>query len=204
MGRENDLMILVNSLKCLIVFEKKACSLYEDVADRIDSHLVKSLMLHISLDGKKHSTVLKGVALSMPKKSWKPAELPKTMNEAWRSIDAFQVELSNVDAIPESELSNLCAQLTELENSFAVEYNSLLQLSTLELLSEELNSSYKISLETLKTILFEILHDEEYHKEILGMVVGLVEDKEEEKIDNTPTVRFRNPDAWSRPMPMTT
>ena len=203
MGNENDLLGFMNSLKCLIVFEKKTCSLYEDVAEGVNSPLIKSLLLHISLDCQKHSTVLRGISLSMPTNSCKPAELPKATSEALRSIDAFQIELSNLNAIPEGDMPSLCAQLTSLADSLAAEYNSLLQLSILECFSMELSNSSKMSLENLKTILLEFLHEEEYHREILTMVVGFLEEKDQEEIDNTPTVRFRNPDGWSRPTPMT-
>ena len=202
MGKANDLLSFMNSLKCLIVFEKKTCSLYEDIAEGVNSPLIKSLLLHISLDCQKHSTVLRGISLSMPR-NWKPAELPKSTSEALRSIDAFQIELSNVNAIPEGDMSSLCAQLTSLADSLAEEYNSLLQLNILECLSSELSNSYKMSLESLQTILREFLHEEEYHREILVMVVGFLEGKDQEEIDNTPTVRFRNPDCWSRATPTT-
>jgi hypothetical protein len=203
MGKANDLLGFMNSLKCLIVFEKKTCSLYEDVAEGVNSPLIKSLLLYISLDCQKHSTVLRGISLSMPRNSWKPAELPKATSEALRSIDAFQIELSNVSAIPKGNMSSLCAQLTSLADSLAAEYNSLLQLNILECLSMELSNSYKMSLESLKTILLEFLHEEEYHREILAMVMCFLEGKDKEEIDNTPTVRFRDPDCWSRPTPMT-
>ena len=47
----------------------------------------------------------------------------------------------------------------------------------------------------------EIIHDEEHHKEILSMIRELL--NKEEKVEETkvPMVRFRNPDAWSRPTP---
>jgi hypothetical protein len=202
MGKAKDLMGFMNSLKCLIIFERKTSSLYEDVAEVVDSPLVRSLLLHNSLDCKKHSTVLRGIILSLPGSSWKPADLPKSLSEALRSIDDFQIAISNINAIPEEELTSVCGQLTGLADSLAAEYDDLLQLSTLELLSREMNN-YKISLDTLKTILADFLHDEEYHREVLAMIVELLEWKDKEGVDNTPAVKFRNPDGWNRVAPMT-
>ena len=99
---------------------------------------------------------------------------------------------------------DLLEQLVTLERVLAEEYDVLLQINTLELFSEEIGNFYHVSLESLKTILFELLHDEEYHKKLLRVIASLIEkSKEEFTLDNTPTVRFRNPDAWSRPTPIT-
>ena len=204
MSRENDLKEIVNSLKCLIVFENKTWLLYQNLAERIDSALIKSLLLHISLDSQKHSTVLKGIAINMPKTNWTPADLPKKMGETWRSMDDFQVELSDVEIIPEEALVELLDQLTSLETQLAEEYDLLVQINTLELFSEQLSKIYRINLETLKIILLEIMHDEEYHKEILNIIANALEkDKVIEFVDNTPKVRFRNPDGWNRPQQIT-
>jgi hypothetical protein len=204
LSRENDLKEIVNSLKCLIVFENKTWLLYQNLAERIDSALIKSLLLHISLDSQKHSTVLKGIAINMPKTNWTPADLPKKMGETWRSMDDFQVELSDVEIIPEEALVELLDQLTSLETQLAEEYDLLVQINTLELFSEQLSKIYRINLETLKIILLEIMHDEEYHKEILNIIANALEkDKVIEFVDNTPKVRFRNPDGWNRPQQIT-
>jgi rubrerythrin len=198
MAKGFDLNSLIDSVKCLIVFENKTCLLYKDLSEKIESPLVRSLLLHISLDSQKHSTVLKGIAQSMSKSNSKPADLPKTMSEAWRSIDAFQIELSSIDKISEEDLLGLSEQLTALESSLAEEYDVLVQFNSLDMLSRELRINHNVSLESLKAIFLEIVHDEEYHKEILAVVKEILEGKQEEIIDNTPKVRFRNPDAWSR------
>jgi hypothetical protein len=174
--------------------------LYKDLSERIESPLVRSLLLHISLDSQKHSTVLKGIAQSMNKTNSKPADLPKTMSEAWRSIDAFQIELSSIDKISGDDLLGLSEQLTTLESSLADEYSVLVQFNALDMLSRELRINHNVSLESLKAIFLEIVHDEEYHKEILSVVIEILEGKREEIIDNTPKVRFRNPDGWNRPV----
>ncbi len=195
-----DLNSLIDSVKCLIVFENKTCLLYKDLSERIESPLVRSLLLHISLDSQKHSTVLKGIAQSMNKTNSKPADLPKTMSEAWRSIDAFQIELSSIDKISGDDLLSLSEQLTTLESSLAEEYDVLVQFNSLDMLSRELRINHNVSLESLKAIFLEIVHDEEYHKELLVVVKEILEEKQAEIVDNTPKVRFRNPDAWSRPV----
>jgi rubrerythrin len=200
MAKGNDLNSIIDSIKCLIVFENKTCLLYKDLSERIESPMIRSLMLHISLDSQKHSTILKGIAQSVTKTNLKTTDLPKTMSDALRSIDSFQIELSSIDKIPEEELLSLLDQLTTLENSLVEEYNILTQFNTLDSLSRELKIVHNVSLEAVKSIFFEIIHDEEYHKEILALVGEILEGKQEKIIDNTPRVRFNNPDAWSRPV----
>jgi hypothetical protein len=203
MDRKSDLKTLTNSIKCLIVFENKISSLYKDLAEKT-THLplVKSLLTQVSLDSQKHSTILKGVVQSLPKTNWKPNELPKAITEAWRSMDSFQIELSDVEEIAEEDISNLSKQLSNLESIMGEAYDIIVQYQTLELLSMALCKLYNAEIESIKTIFMEIIHDESYHKEILTLIKELL-DKEDEKEKttetNTPTVRFQNPDAWIRP-----
>ncbi len=203
MGREYDSASLLNNLRYLALFEKKAYSLYEDISERLEVPLAKAFMTGISLDSRKHAISLKAITANMPKDRPKNIDLPKEMKEAWDSIDAFQIELSKVDTMNSEEMAYLCTQLNSLETSLASEYGDLLEFKALEAMYRELNRSRKITFETLKTILLEAQHDEEYHKLILVMVTEHLLRQEESRIDNTPTVSFRNPDAWNRPAPMT-
>ena len=197
MGKEYKSTFLRNTLENLGIFEKKTCQLYEDLTEKMDSPLTKSLMQCISLDSKKHATLLKGLAITMPK-SPKPLDAPKGMKEAWKTIDNFQIELSKVDSMTTEELANVCTQLTCLETTLAEEYLELIEYDALESLHEALNSSHAISFESIKTLLLEAHRDEEYHKIVLAVAAELpcVVAK---KIENTPMVKFRNPDAWAAP-----
>jgi hypothetical protein len=80
-------------------------------------------------------------------------------------------------------------------------YDILVQYVNLEILSFELDKLYNVDREGLKTLFFEVIHDEQHHKEILGIISYLLTEKEEEKTMAAPMVKFRNPDAWSRPAP---
>jgi len=200
MGRDHEILALVNSLRFLAVFEKKTSSLYEDVAEKLESPLARALLQNISLDCRKHAISLRGIAQSMPKNGYK-LDMPKAMKEIWVSIDSFQVELSKVDTIDKADMANVTEQLARWEDSLAAEYYGLLQFDTIDLLHRQMNKPYKVDFETLKTILLQAQHDEEYHREILIMVMELLKREEIAGTDNTPTVSFRNPDGWSRPTP---
>ncbi len=204
MGKNSELETLTNSIKCLIVFENKAALLYKDLSDKTyELPLVKSLLLQISLDSQKHAGILKGVVQSLPKTSWNPNELPKNFADTWRSIDGFQIELADVERIPEEDLAELSEELSALESIMGGEYDGLVQFRNLELMTTELMRTYNVYWESIKTIFIEIIHDEEHHKGILTTIRELLEKKQEEKAETTtPMVRFQNPDAWSRPAPI--
>lgn len=197
MGRDHEIMSLVNSLRYLAVFEKKTSILYEDVAEKLESPLARALLQNISLDCRKHAISLRGIALSMSKSGF-ILDMPRTMKETWDSIDAFQIELSKVDTISQKDMAKLSEQLTRWEDTLAAEYYGLLQFNTIDLLHKQMSKPYKVDFETLKTILLQAQHDEEYHREILVMVMELLKREELAETDNTPRVSFRNPDAWSR------
>jgi rubrerythrin len=205
MGKNDDMKYVTNSIKCLIVFEHKTAQLYEDIAEQTRNlPLVKSLLLQISLDSQKHSVILKGLAQSLPKTDRKPNDLPKAFTEAWRSIDAFQMELSDVDEILEADLVDLPRQLSSLEIIMSEAYDILVRYQNLELISSELGKIYVVNLESLKKIFMEIIHDEEHHKEILMTIKELLGKKQEEKEETAPEVRYQNPDAWGRAIPTNT
>jgi hypothetical protein len=202
MTKQDSLEALTNSAKCLIVFENKTASLYKDLAEKTGAlPLVKSLLSQISLDSQKHSTLLKGLVRSLPKTVWETKELPKSIAEAWRSIDAFQIELSDADEMTEDDLSSLSIQLGALEGIMEEAFDILVQYDNLELISTELSKLYNVDIEALKMIFLEIIRDERRHKEILVTVRDFISRLEKTKVEAAPAVRFRNPDAWNRPAP---
>jgi rubrerythrin len=192
---------LTNSAKCFIVLENKTASLYEELAEKAnDVPLVRSLLYQISLDSKKHSSTLKGLVLSLPKTNWKPSELPKEIGEAWRSIDAFQMEISDVEDLPEDGIASLTMQLFKLEALMHQAYDGLMQYDNLDLMAKEMGKLYGGTFEAAKGIFMEMIHEEDRHKEILATVRALLNREEaKEKSKLTPVVRYRNPDSWSRP-----
>jgi hypothetical protein len=198
MGKEYKTIFLKNSLEYLSLFEKKTSLLYEDLAEKLESPLTKALVQSIALDGTKHAITLKGMARTIAKNTSKPMDLPRAMKETWSKIDKFQVELSKIDMVTKDELADVCTQLTIIETSLAAQYDDLLNFDILESLCEELNREHKISFESIKMLLLNAHNDEEHHKALLAIVAEFP-CVEVPKVDNTPAVSFRNPDAWSRP-----
>lgn len=201
MPKNNDPKDLASYINCLSMLEGNAVLLYTALADKIDDSLVKSLLLTIAIDSQKHSIVLKGVGESIAKPESKPKDCEKKLGEAWHVIDTFYREIVKREKITEYELPQLAEKLAILESILGEEYYMFVQLKTLQLLMKEISQIYNINLGELKGIFSRIINDEEHHRELLETIKGLLERKKPKKKDNTPTVKYQNPDSWIRSLP---
>jgi rubrerythrin len=68
-------------------------------------------------------------------------------------------------------------------------------MQTLKHLTKEINENYNISLDNVKSIFENIIKDENRHIELLGTLKELAKPTEKD-LDNTPMVRYQNPDNW--------
>jgi len=197
-----DPRVLTQFMHCLTFLENNLYLLYKDLADKVEMPLVKSLMLEISLDSRKHSILFKGVADSMPKVDLKAKDCPKKIGETWNKVEAFRSEISAKETIPEESLSALSEKLAVLESMIGEEYYVFVQLKTLQLMAKEIKQLYNVDLESnLQKIFAKIISDEEHHREILQRIRELIESKTQKDADNAPKVSFQNPDSWRRQLP---
>ena len=68
-------------------------------------------------------------------------------------------------------------------------------MKTLQLMTKEINQIYSINLMNIKGIFESIIKDEEHHREILAKIKDIIDEKPTSQ-DNTPKVKYQNPDAW--------
>ncbi len=184
------------SIKCLSVLESKTASLYNSLSEKVELPLIKAMLKEISLDSKKHSTILHGVSQSLPKADWKPKDCQKILGPVLVAIDNLLEEVSKVKNVTESNFEDLSKQLERLESTMGEEYFVFVQLKTLDLMSKEIGKIYNVNLSSLKGIFNEIIHDEEHHRQIIATINEFLAKKEQADRINTPLVRFQNPDAW--------
>jgi rubrerythrin len=88
-----------------------------------------------------------------------------------------------------------------LESMVAEEYYILVQLKTLQYMTEEIRETYNMNIKDLKDILATIIRDEETHRKLLAKMKKILVGKEEQTEDLSPTFKYKNPNAWSRVMP---
>jgi rubrerythrin len=199
--KSNDPKVLVGFINCLSVLEENAFLLYKAFSDKIEIPLVKSLLLSIAEDSHKHSLLLKGVVNSMATKE-KPRDCAKKTGETWRIIDTFYKEISAKEKIAESELSQLSERLAYMESIMGEEYYIFVQLKTLQLMVNEINQLYSIDLGGLKDIFASIINDEEHHRQLLEQIKEII-DSRAKAVDNSPAVKYQNPDSWISSLPPT-
>jgi rubrerythrin len=203
MPNSHDPKSITDFINCLSVFESAASLLYKNIADKVELPQVKSLLLEVSSDSHKHSTLLKGIGEHLPKTNWKPKDCPKKIGAAWQIVVSFSNEISAKERITEEELSKLSEKLITLESIMGEEYYMLVQLKTLQLMTKEINELYDVNLEGLQKVFTQIINEEEHHREILQTIRQLIEKKEQPETDNAPAVRYQNPDSWSQALPPT-
>jgi hypothetical protein len=96
----------------------------------------------------------------------------------------------------------LSEKLAYLESIIGEEYYVFVQLKTLQLMVNEINQLYHVDLDSVKTIFVNIINDEEHHRELLEKIKSIVDNAAKEA-DNSPTVKYQNPDSWISSLPPT-
>ena len=193
---------LAGFINCLSLLEHNTYLLYKDLVDKVEAPLVNSLLLQIAIDSQKHSILLKGVADSIAKSDVSLKDCEKKIGESWRIVETLLKNVKGRTKIPSGDFPKLAKKLTILESVLGEEYYIFIQLKTLEVMMKEINQLYNIDLGSVKKIFLNIIRDEETHRELLERIETLV--KPENKLDTAPVVKYKNPDAWSRPLPDTT
>jgi hypothetical protein len=182
---------LTNYMNCLSLFESKTAKLYLDLAEKVELPLVKSLLMEISLDSQKHSNLLTGISKSMPKSDFNPKTCAEKVGESWQIAETYAKKVAKKEKITAKDLPELIHDLDALESSMGEEYSLLIQMNTLVVLAGEIENSYSISLDGVKSIFSGILEDEEHHKEVLALIREIIKKKELELIAEDPLFEYR-------------
>ena len=177
---------------CLSMLESKASLLYNNLSEKTEVPLAKSLLLSIAQDSAKHSTLLKGIGNSIASSEPKAKDCEKNLGQMWQSLTIFENE---VEAKGSISLGELYEKLLTLESSVGEEYYIFTQMQTLQYMTKEINQLYNISLDRVKSVFESIIKDEEHHREILATLKELSQPVVKD-LDNTPLVKFQSPDHW--------
>jgi hypothetical protein len=206
--------IVSKHLGCLSILEKYKALIYGKVADLFEHPFPKSLLLSISQDSTKHSTLLKGVAKSISHSKVKVSDCAGNVGGLYSLVGNCVNELTS-NRREKLEFSQLVRMLAGLESSFAEEYTTFLQSTSLRLIVKGMNHSSNINLESVKNVFESILKDEEHHGELLKTIKDMVPENSIEwepilrkekpaEESGTPEVKYKNPDAWICALPPTT
>ncbi len=183
-------------INCLSILENATAHLYHALSDWTGTPVAKGLLLNIALDSTKHATLLKSISDSLAASKTRSKDCAKNLNEVWQLTDSLRKEIERKQKGNKLELSKLIDELTSLESTLGEEYYIFVQMKNLAVLSKKINELYSVKLSAIRTIINSIIRDEERHREILSTIKQLLSHNKETETDNTPIVRFQNPDAW--------
>ncbi len=189
---------VANYLYCLSVLEEKAAIVYMSLAQKIEWPLVKSMVLQVTYDSQKHSAVLHGLAQGISPSVKSPKTCAKNLKPTLELISSVAKEIARKEKITELDFTSIEDQLTTLESVFGEEYSMILDLDTLRRMSVKISDTYGLDVSSLGTTFLNIIRDEDTHRSLLADIRRLFLTKPQKKTDNTPLVKFQNPDAWVR------
>jgi rubrerythrin len=183
------------------MLENNTSILYQNLADKAEIPLAKTLLLSIAQDSSKHSVLLKGIADSVSVSKSNTKDCKKKLGETWQIVEIFLKEIANNKKLNRLKLEQLAEKLTLLEISLGEEYYVFVQMKTLQYMLKEINQLYNINLERAREIFMSIIEDEEHHKELLLTIKDILSKNKTQSQDNTPRIKYQNPDAWIRQLP---
>jgi len=198
--KQDEPKTIAQYIQCLSKLESNTSQLYSSIAKKTELPLVKALFQEIAIDSQKHFTILDGISKSIAQVDFNPKECGKKIGESWSIVEKAQKEIAKMEKIDASNINWLVKQLAYFESIMGEEYYIFVQLKTLEILVKEINSQYKIDLQSTKKLFSKIIEDEDHHRELLETIQKMVAQEEKDE-DNSPAVKYQNPDAWSQAMP---
>jgi rubrerythrin len=186
-------------INCLSILENQTSLLYKFLYSKVEIPLVKTLLKEVELDSQKHSILLQGVGNSIKLPKGKLKECQKS-SPTLQAIVKLTKEVTKTDKISSNNLKKLSELLVTLESQMGEEYYILVQMKTLERMTEIINEQYSVDLTKIKNIFLKIIKDEERHIEVLETIKQITAETEPDS--NIPFVKFQNPDAWFRQTPI--
>jgi rubrerythrin len=203
MAKMNDSQIITNYINCLSTLESYTSRLYQMLSDKAEMPIVKTL-LNIAQDSEKHATLLQGINKSIAGSNEKPIDCAKKLGAVWQTLDTFYREIAARKEISNWAFSQLADKLTVFESMLGEEYYVFVQVKTLQLMSGKIIESYSVDLGHLQKLFESIIRDEEHHRELLATIREHLTENDKKAYDNTPKVKYQNPDAWIQSLPPTT
>ena len=202
MTKMDNSKIIAEYIRCLSVLEDNTALLYGNLSDRIETPLINSLLLSISKDSSKHSALLQGIANSISDSKQNLKNCAGKLGKVWSTVSNHLNEVNKKEKMDKLCFSELLPKLIALESSLGEEYYIFVQMKTLQLMAKEINQLYSVDMAKIKNVFESISKDEEHHREILATIKDIIDENSKEH-DNTPKVKYQNPDAWIHSLPPT-
>jgi hypothetical protein len=168
-------------LSSLGMLETNVSLLYHAIAEKTEDSNAKRHLRKISQDGAEHAKLLKGVAsfVKIPDQISVPNQGKKV--EAMERTTKLSINVQALGRIGGIEFSQLFEDLINLENTLSEEYMNLTEVS-LPLALQQMVSGMS--------------NDELQHQQVLRTIKFILSPNKAERRENTPVVKYTNPDSW--------
>ena len=176
------------------LIEKELYQLYTNLSEKVEDLAAKSLFAYIATDSLKHSTVLVTIIEEAGGSRVKEHDCDENIRYNITLITSLSKDVSKRQLIDREELIPLVDSLIGFESLLYDEYSKAFNLETTRFVKGEQTKSAESDL----NIFSLIVNDEDLHKRILSSIVRLC-DKKLVFRNNTPIVKYQNPDSWYVP-----
>jgi rubrerythrin len=179
--------------------EEETFRFYRNVARKMDSPELRSLIVSISYDSLKHFMAIKEIIRTIEKQEFKPENLSKPITELLEEITEVSKQISEASYLNTEEFLDIFKASIELEDRLAEIYLSMFTPKILETAAFELDPRGEINMKNLAKIFEDIVEDKQMHRETLFDISYAYASKEQQAKNTAPFVRYTNPDRWSPP-----
>jgi hypothetical protein len=193
----SDKIVMVNKyLYGCFTIEKEISLLYSTATKKLPSPQLSSITTAIAFDKQKHAVVIQELLKPLSYISLSPEELSVEFKSGVDEIRELRNALVLDKDLDCEGIEKLLKNLTNLEDSLSDLYGNLIESKLLEEYSEGTTDEHVLTGENLKYILQAFKQDNLKHRDMLIESLYFYKKNLQKNIDNTPKVRYNNPDSW--------
>jgi len=184
-------------LYCTSLLESKTASMYERLAARTPLSLIRSLLMQMAHDSRKHADIFKGIFEEFKPEDKPTQDCERRLSQIWSVPDSFSKKIQN--ALSESDLLEIVQKLVPFETRMGEEYYVFVQAQTLTFMAKQIEQEYDVNIESVKGILESVINDEGKHQEMLKQIADILDTRNKKQERKDPLVRYQSPDSWMIP-----
>ena len=190
----SGIVFIERQILSLGLMERELYQLYSNLSEKVEDLAAKALFAYIATDSLKHSTILVTIIEEAGGSKVREQDCDDNIRYNIELITTLSKDVSKRQRIDREELMSLIDALAGFESLLYNEYSKAFHLETTQFTKDEINKSQESDLDIFSLI----VNDEDLHKKILLSIVNSC-DKTLDFKNNTPIVKYQNPDSWYVP-----
>jgi|WetSurMetagenome_2_1015567.scaffolds.fasta_scaffold93568_1 hypothetical protein len=176
--------------------EKEVSLLYTTATKKLPSPQLSTITTAIAFDKQKHAAVIEELLKPLSYIALSPNELSAEFKSGVEETRKLRNAIAVHNDLNPEEIEKFLKNLTNLEDSLSDLYGNLIDSKLLEDYSKDVADEPVLSSENLKYILQAFKQDNLKHRDMLIESLYFYKKNLQKNIDNTPKVRYNNPDSW--------